>query len=96
VNICPPEQQTPPQSCDCHFHIFGLFDRYPVSQDRTPTSPEALVAAAPDRCVWGTAASPHPQMKPLPRAVALLDQFFGRMLDAGVRQKVLVDAPARL
>jgi predicted TIM-barrel fold metal-dependent hydrolase len=56
---------------------------------------KALVAAAPDRCVWGT-DWPHPQMDPAPEAGLLLDQLFEWVPDATVRQKVLVDNPARL
>ncbi|MEA2738273.1 MAG: hypothetical protein QOH05_1580 [Acetobacteraceae bacterium] len=56
---------------------------------------QALVAAAPDRCVWGT-DWPHSQMNPSPEAGVLLDQFFEWVPDALVRQKVLVDNPARL
>jgi predicted TIM-barrel fold metal-dependent hydrolase len=56
---------------------------------------KALVAAAPDRCVWGT-DWPHPQMNPAPEAGLLLDQLFEWVPDAAVRQKVLVDNPARL
>jgi predicted TIM-barrel fold metal-dependent hydrolase len=58
-------------------------------------SVKALVAAAPERCVWGT-DWPHPQMDPAPEAGLLLDQLFAWVPDAGVRQKVLVDNPARL
>jgi predicted TIM-barrel fold metal-dependent hydrolase len=36
---------------------------------------KALVAAAWDRCVWGT-DWPHSQMDPSPEAGLLLDQFF--------------------
>jgi predicted TIM-barrel fold metal-dependent hydrolase len=56
---------------------------------------KALVAAAPERCIWGT-DWPHSQMNPAPEAGVLLDQFFARVPDVGVRQKVLVDNPARL
>jgi predicted TIM-barrel fold metal-dependent hydrolase len=56
---------------------------------------QALIAAAPDRCVWGT-DWPHSQMNPSPEAGVLLDQFFEWVPDALVRQKVLVDNPARL
>jgi predicted TIM-barrel fold metal-dependent hydrolase len=38
-----PRQTAPALSCDCHFHIFGPFDRYPMSPGRTYTPPEALV-----------------------------------------------------
>jgi predicted TIM-barrel fold metal-dependent hydrolase len=56
---------------------------------------KALVAAAADRCVWGR-DWPHPQMDPAPEAGLLLDQLFEWVPDATVRQKVLVDNPARL
>jgi predicted TIM-barrel fold metal-dependent hydrolase len=56
---------------------------------------KALVAKAPERCVWGT-DWPHPQMDPAPEAGLLLDQFFEWVPDAAVRQAVLVDNPARL
>jgi predicted TIM-barrel fold metal-dependent hydrolase len=56
---------------------------------------QALVAAAPERCVWGT-DWPHPQVDPVPEAGVLLDQLFDWVPDAGVRQAVLVDNPARL
>jgi predicted TIM-barrel fold metal-dependent hydrolase len=56
---------------------------------------KALVAAAPERCVWGT-DWPHPQMDPPPEAGLLLDQFFEWVPDAAVRQTILVDNPARL
>ena len=54
---------------------------------------KALVTRFPDRCVWGT-DWPHPQMKPVPDAGLLLDQFFEWVPDAAVRQRVLVDNPA--
>jgi len=55
----------------------------------------ALVAAAPERCVWGT-DWPHPQMDPSPEAGVLLDQFFDWVPDAALRQKILAENPARL
>jgi predicted TIM-barrel fold metal-dependent hydrolase len=56
----------------------------------------ALVAAAPERCVWGT-DWPHSSMQPpLPEAGALLDQFFEWVPDAATRQRILVDNPAKL
>ena len=56
---------------------------------------KALVASAPDRCVWGT-DWPHSQMDPAPEAGVLLDLFFDWVPDGGVRHKVLVDNPGRL
>ncbi len=35
----------PPLSCDCHFHIFGTFARFPLDPGRHYTPPEASVAA---------------------------------------------------
>ena len=56
---------------------------------------QALVARCPERCVWGT-DWPHPQMNPSPEAGLLLDQFFEWVPDAAVRQRILVDNPAKL
>jgi len=56
---------------------------------------KALVAAAPERCVWGT-DWPHAQMDPQPEAGMLLDQVFEWVPDAALRQKILVENPARL
>lgn len=56
---------------------------------------KALVAAAPERCVWGT-DWPHSQMNPAPEAGLLLDQFFEWVPDGVVQRQILVDNPARL
>jgi predicted TIM-barrel fold metal-dependent hydrolase len=55
----------------------------------------AIVAAAPERCVWGT-DWPHPQMDPVPEAGVMLDDFFAWIPDSALRQRILVDNPARL
>ena len=55
----------------------------------------AFVSRFPERCVWGT-DWPHPQMKPVPEAGLLLDQFFDQVPDAATRQRILVENPARL
>ena len=39
----PPKQKAPPLTCDCHFHIFGPYDQFPLSAGRTYTPPPALV-----------------------------------------------------
>lgn len=39
----PPKQQAPALTCDCHFHIFGPYDRFPLSTGRTYDPPPALV-----------------------------------------------------
>lgn len=56
---------------------------------------KALVAAAPERCVWGT-DWPHPQMDPVPEAGLLLDQLFAWVPEEAVREKVLVGNAGRL
>lgn len=68
-----------------------------VGQPWTDAAPNvrALVAAAPERCVWGT-DWPHPQMDPAPEAGLLLDQFVEWVPDEAARQRILVDNPARL
>jgi predicted TIM-barrel fold metal-dependent hydrolase len=73
---------------------------YRASSARAPwtdVAPNAkvLVVAAPERCVWGT-DWPHSQMNPQPEARVLLDQLFERVPDAAVRQRILVDNPARI
>jgi len=55
----------------------------------------ALAARAPERCVWGT-DWPHAHMSPQPEAGLLLDQFFEWVPDATLRQKILVDNPAKI
>jgi predicted TIM-barrel fold metal-dependent hydrolase len=39
----PPKQQAPALTCDCHFHIFGPYDKFPLSAGRTYNPPPALV-----------------------------------------------------
>ena len=41
--VSPPAQSAPPHSCDCHFHVFGPFDRFPLSPGRHYTPPEASI-----------------------------------------------------
>jgi predicted TIM-barrel fold metal-dependent hydrolase len=55
----------------------------------------ALAAVAPEQCVWGT-DWPHPSMDPVPEAGGLLDQFMQWVPEPAVRQRILVDNPARL
>jgi predicted TIM-barrel fold metal-dependent hydrolase len=46
----PPHWQPPAGSTDCHMHIFGPYDRYPLSPGRGYTPPEASIAAYRDMC----------------------------------------------
>lgn len=45
-----PHWQPPANSTDCHMHIFGPYDRYPLSPGRGYTPPEASVAAYREMC----------------------------------------------
>ena len=40
-----PSWSAPPGAIDCHCHVFGPYDRYPLSPGRSYTPPEASVAA---------------------------------------------------
>jgi predicted TIM-barrel fold metal-dependent hydrolase len=72
-----------------------LSTRAPDYPDARPFH-EALVAANPDRLIWGT-DWPHPRIEgEMPNAGHLLDLFNEWTPDAGVRRKILVDNPARL
>jgi 2-pyrone-4,6-dicarboxylate lactonase len=58
---------------------------------------EALVAANPERLMWGT-DWPHPSIaaEVMPDDGHLLDLFFAWTPDEAVRSKILVETPARL
>lgn len=55
----------------------------------------ALVAAAPDRVLWGT-DWPHPNVRVMPDDGALVDLIPAFAPERGARMKLLVDNPARL
>jgi predicted TIM-barrel fold metal-dependent hydrolase len=38
-----PKQKAPALTCDCHFHIFGPYDKFPLNAGRTYNPPPALV-----------------------------------------------------
>jgi predicted TIM-barrel fold metal-dependent hydrolase len=78
-------------------------NKTPDFPDATPLA-QALVAANPDRIVWGT-NWPHPGRGFTPTAIAppypnddgmLLNQLPKWVPDAAIRKKILVDNPARL
>ncbi len=55
----------------------------------------ALIAAAPDRVLWGT-DFPHPNVSVMPNDGELVDLFTMFANDESTRKKILVDNPARL
>jgi predicted TIM-barrel fold metal-dependent hydrolase len=55
----------------------------------------ALVAAAPDRILWGT-DWPHPNVRQMPDDGDLLDLLADFAPDPATRDRILVDNPARL
>jgi predicted TIM-barrel fold metal-dependent hydrolase len=56
---------------------------------------EALVAANPDRILWGS-DWPYVRMEPAPDAGVLIDLFLGWLGDAALARRILVDNPADL
>ena len=56
---------------------------------------QALVRAAPERCVWGT-DWPHTNIDVRPDTGRLLVQFCGWIEDPATRHRVLVENPAKL
>jgi 2-pyrone-4,6-dicarboxylate lactonase len=56
---------------------------------------KALIENAPDRVIWGT-DWPHPNVKIMPNDGELVDLIPLYAQDSAVRQKLLVDNPARL
>ena len=55
----------------------------------------ALVAAAPDRVLWGT-DFPHPNVKEMPNDGEQVDLFAQTITDEATRRRILVDNPTRL
>jgi 2-pyrone-4,6-dicarboxylate lactonase len=66
----------------------------PPFDDAVPFA-QALIAAAPDRILWGT-DWPHPNVKWMPNDGDLVDLFPRMAPDAALQKKILVDNPARL
>lgn len=55
----------------------------------------ALIAAAPDRVLWGT-DFPHPNVKTMPNDGELVDLFAKLVPGDALRKRILVENPARL
>jgi predicted TIM-barrel fold metal-dependent hydrolase len=66
----------------------------PPFDDALPFA-RALIAAAPDRILWGT-DWPHPNVKWMPNDGDLMDLFALMATTPPLQQKILVDNPARL
>jgi D-galactarolactone isomerase len=67
----------------------------PPHYDDVSVLARALVAAAPDRCVWAS-NWPHPGRSPVPDTPLMLDLLLEWAGDDPTRQRILVDNPARL
>jgi predicted TIM-barrel fold metal-dependent hydrolase len=81
----------------CWFKLIGpyrLSTQPPWFPDVTPLA-HALVAAAPDRCVWGT-DWPHPNTGFMPNDGDLADMLLDWIPDEALRNRVLAANPARL
>jgi len=86
---------------DGHAHVklsaaYRLSAQYPDYPDTRPFH-DALVAANPERLLWGT-DWPHPSIDAavMPDDGHLVDLFVQWTPDETVRQKILVETPARL
>jgi predicted TIM-barrel fold metal-dependent hydrolase len=69
-------------------------DGTPPYDDVAPIA-QALVAAAPDRILWGT-DWPHPNVRSMPDDGDLVDTLALFVPDEAARNKILVANPARL
>jgi predicted TIM-barrel fold metal-dependent hydrolase len=69
-------------------------DGAPPYADVVPFA-RALVAAAPDRVLWGT-DWPHPNVRHMPDDGDLVDLLADVAPDEATRHRILVDNPARL
>lgn len=72
---------------------FRMSER-PDYADSTPFA-QALVAAAPDRCLWGSDWPHVAHWRPMPTVGGLLDLLADWVPDESVRNRILVDNPAR-
>ena len=72
----------------------SALDRAPYSD--VAAMAKAVIAAAPDRVVWGSDWPHVMQVKPMPNDGDLLDVLAQWAPDAAERRRILVDNPARL
>jgi 2-pyrone-4,6-dicarboxylate lactonase len=85
------------QNRRCWFKLsapYRISSQSPGFPDVTPLV-QALVAAAPDRCVWGT-DWPHPNASFMPNDGDLVDLLPAWIPDEALRRKVLVENPVQL
>ena len=77
--------------------LSGLYRLCDAPYDAADAHVAALVAANPDGCLWGS-DWPHIMLNgaTMPRAEDLWAAFLRAVPDAAIRQRILVDAPARL
>jgi predicted TIM-barrel fold metal-dependent hydrolase len=81
----------------CWFKLIGPYrisSRPPRFPDTVPMA-QALLDAAPERCVWGT-DWPHPNTAYMPNDGDLADLLADWIPDERLRSRVLCDNPARL
>ena len=67
----------------------------PPPYDDVVPSPHALIAAAPDRVLWGT-DWPHPNVRHMPDDGDLVDLLASFAPDEENHKRILVDDPERL
>ncbi len=85
------------QSGRCWFKLsapYRISSQAPAYADVVPLA-RALLAAAPQRCVWGT-DWPHPNADFMPNDGDLVDLLSAWIPDEALRRRVLVDNPAEL
>ena len=82
---------------DCWVKLSGVYRLAAAPFEAADAAEAALVAANPERCLWGS-DWPHLMLgdAAMPDAGALLDAFHRAVPDAADRQRILVDNAARL
>jgi len=74
---------------------YRLSEKYPSYDDVVPYA-EALIRAAPDRCVWGSDWPHVATYGPMPSIAQLLECFALYAPTEAIRQQILCDNPQRL